>query len=1157
MWRIARRFFIIVAVLIITVPLVITAILSSEWFKPKLTEICNSFIENGQIGMDSLSVSLLEEIPHLSIKLYNGAIHSYAYSDVEEENEKYLAEIPTKAHTPVLFKEIVVSLDIPKLIFGKIDIKRIRVVEPTIYGYISPWGKANWDIFPTGEEEVEEEEESQTSLNLSVGRFSISKASLTLHDGVNKSMYNANIGRFLVGGNLSLNTEELRLRSLILKESAFSVNMKKGGNWVRLGIDSLYITKKRFEEAYRIILDTKTNVALGGKAYTRDFPFGIRGGIEMDLTNLSNFNIDSTTISIAESPIVLDGNIGFMGESIFTNLTCNIPGFHVGKAIAYLDTEAFPIFEGMSTDLKLGLNLSAQGRYDASTGLLPAITADIKIPDGSFQYPGIDMTVDNLGFDGRLLYDPYVVDSTSININSIDLNATGLTLKGEGKGVNLLGDPHLNLKIEGAADLTKLSSIFLKESGITTQGDLAIDLRGNFKMSDLSIAQIGNTKAFGRLKTDNLLVDIPQDTIHANLKGVTLLLGSHENKRDTTIAVGEKTLQFSFRADSDNVQSKDLLQVDLSKARASAKSAADGLSGDTTSVHPLKGEISAKLLKLTTADSTRIRGRDLAVKASMLPSKLDSLVPVLALNTYAQSIAYRDKENFLSIRGAEIDFGGTLRKATRPPKDSLARMRRGAPLRPSRSTDLLGDEGNIDMKVDESVSKLLNEWEANCSIKATGGRIITPYLPLRNTLGQVDMTINTNEVKFNNTQLNLGNTDLNLTGRVWGIRRALTRNGKLRADLLISSNTLDVNQLLVGMEGASAYMKSDEQIKEAIAGVENEEEIAEIVAQTIDTTEVASPLLLIPGNIDVKIGLFVGQGEFSNITLNGISGDLHARDRVLRIHDLKALTEAGNMSLTALYSTKSKEDISTGFDLELSHVQVEKLIEVVPSVDTLVPMLKSFEGVLDCSVAATAKVDTNMNIQLPSLNGAVRIEGDDLVLLDGETFSKIAKLLRFKDRENNKIDHISIEMLINDSKVEMFPFVLQMDRIMAAASGIHNLDMSFQYHLSVIKSPIPIKLGLNVSGTFDDMKFRLGKPQYKSADVPSYTHIIDESIINLRQSMEEIFEKGKVDLSQIRVVRRNKEIESALEIKETEELSDEEKRALESEGIAIPTSEAL
>lgn len=1156
MWRIVRRAIAILACLVIAVPLVITAILSSEWFKPKLTEICNSFIENGQIGMDSLSVSLLEEIPHLSIKLYNGAIHSYAYTDVEVENEKYLAEIPTKAHTPVLFKEIVVSLDIPKLIFGKIDIRRIRVVEPTIYGYISPWGKANWDIFPTGEDDPEEEEEPQSALNLSVGRFSVSKASFTLHDGANKSIYNANIGRFLIGGNLSLDTDELRLRSLVLKESSFSLNMKKGGNWVKLGIDSLYIAKKRAEEGYKIILDTKTNVALGGKAYTRDFPLSIKGGIGMDFTNLSNFTIDRTTISIAESPIVLDGNIGFMGESIFTNLTCNIPGFHIGKAIAYLDSEAFPVFEGMSTDLKLGMNLTAQGRYEASSGLLPAITADIKIPDGSFRYPGIDMTVDNLGFDGKLLYDPYVVDSTAINIHSIDLNATGITLKGEGKGVNLLGDPHFNLEFEGWADLTKLSSLFLKESGITAKGDLAIDLRGDFKSSDLSLAQIGNTKAFGRLKTENLLVDIPQDTIYADLKGVTVVLGSLENRRDTTIALGEKTLQFSFRADSANVQYKDLMQLDMSKARASAKSAADGLSGDTTAVHPLKGEISAKLLKLATADSTRIRGRELAVKASLLPSKKDSLVPVLALNTSASSIAYRDKENFLSIRGAEIDFGGTLRTATRPPKDSLAR-RRGAASSQPRSKDLLGDEGNIDMKVDDSIGNLLNKWEANCSIKAAGGRIITPYFPLKNTLGQVDMTINTNEIKFNNTRLNLGNTDLNLTGRVWGIRRALTRNGKLRADLLISSNTLDVNQLLLGMEGASAYMKSEEEIKEAIAGVDTEEEIAQIVAQAIDTAEVASPLLLIPGNIDIKIGLFVGQGEFSNITLNGISGDLHARDRVLRIHDLKALTEAGNMSLTALYSTKSKEDLSTGFDLGLSNVQVEKLIEVVPSVDTLFPMLKSFEGVLDCSVAATAKLDTNMNIQLPSLNGAVRLQGDDLVLLDGETFAKIAKLLRFKDRENNKIDRISIEMLINDNKVEMFPFVLQMDRIMAAASGIHNLDMSFQYHLSVIKSPIPVKLGLNVSGTFDDMKFRLGKPQYKSGDVPSYTHVIDESIINLRKSMEEIFEKGKVDISQIKVVRKDEEIEKALEIKETEELSDEEKRTLEKEGIAISASEAL
>ena len=229
---------------------------------------------------------------------------------------------------------------------------------------------------------------------------------------------------------------------------------------------------------------------------------------------------------------------------------------------------------------------------------------------------------------------------------------------------------------------------------------------------------------------------------------------------------------------------------------------------------------------------------------------------------------------------------------------------------------------------------------------------------------------------------------------------------------------------------------------------------------------------------------------------------------------------------------------------------------MVPSVDTLVPMLKSFEGVLDCEMAATARLDTNMNILLPTLNGVARLQGEDLVLLDGETFAKVAKLLRFKDRENNQIEQISIEMLVKDNKVEMFPFVVQMDRVMAAASGVHNLDMTFKYHLSVIKSPIPLKLGINVSGTFDDMKFRIGKPLYKSADVPSYTKLIDDSRINLRNSLSDIFQKGNRDITRVEVVKRDEQIDRVLEIKESEELSEEEKKILEKEGIAIPSPKA-
>ena len=166
------------------------------------------------------------------------------------------------------------------------------------------------------------------------------------------------------------------------------------------------------------------------------------------------------------------------------------------------------------------------------------------------------------------------------------------------------------------------------------------------------------------------------------------------------------------------------------------------------------------------------------------------------------------------------------------------------------------------------------------------------------------------------------------------------------------------------------------------------------------------------------------------------------------------------MSLTALYATRSRDDIVTGFDRQLRRVQVERLISLMPSVDSLLPMLRSFEGMVDCTIAATAAVDTMMNIELPTLNAACSIRGENLVLLDGETFTEISKMLRFKNRERNLIDRISVDLLVHDNRIELFPFIVEMDRYKAAVSGVQRLDMSFDYHISVLKSPIPFRLGV-------------------------------------------------------------------------------------------------
>ena len=139
----------------------------------------------------------------------------------------------------------------------------------------------------------------------------------------------------------------------------------------------------------------------------------------------------------------------------------------------------------------------------------------------------------------------------------------------------------------------------------------------------------------------------------------------------------------------------------------------------------------------------------------------------------------------------------------------------------------------------------------------------------------------------------------------------------------------------------------------------------------------------------------------------------------------------------------------------------------------------------------------------------MRIGGNDLFIKDNEMFRKMAKLLVFKNKKEGHIDKMTVEGVIKDSKVEVFPFILEMDRYMLGLSGVQNMDMSFRYHASLIKSPFVVKVGMDIYGTdFDNMKFKIGKPKYKSKNVPVFTEVIDNTKLNLVQSIRSVFDKG-------------------------------------------------
>lgn len=233
------------------------------------------------------------------------------------------------------------------------------------------------------------------------------------------------------------------------------------------------------------------------------------------------------------------------------------------------------------------------------------------------------------------------------------------------------------------------------------------------------------------------------------------------------------------------------------------------------------------------------------------------------------------------------------------------------------------------------------------------------------------------------------------------------------------------------------------------------------------------------------------------MVFENVRGEVNVRDQAVHLNALRMKGLDASMFATVVYRATEKKRGYAGFDFRLRRINIGKLVDFIPSLDTIVPMLRSFKGQVNFDAAAEARLDSNMNIKIPSLRAAVRIDGDSLVLMDGETFSEISKMLRFKNKKRNVFESISVNVTVKDGNVTVYPFVVQIDRYKAAVGGTQGLDMNFNYHISILKSPLPFKMGVTITGNLDKMKFKLGKAKYKDAVTPVAIRQVDSTRVNL------------------------------------------------------------
>lgn len=1068
----------IVAVVLIVLTVVVSY-LKPERLTPLVEKYANEYLD-ATLEADRIEISFWHSFPRFELDVKGLTVTSKSLDKLPAELR---AQLPAYADSLLKIDHFNGAINIPEFFIGKIALYDIVFDRPQINVVYATAEQSNLDIFPASAEEEEEKEKPFIMPDISLGTFEIKNG--------------------------------MPLRYVSIPDS-LDVNV--------------YLSATKFEgsKAPGYTLDVKGNTSADFPDFKiTDLGFGMGGELEWSQKEPYRLGIDDFKMYLGKVEAMMTADIDFSEELRVEKFDFQLPLTPVSEIIALIPEEMRGELAKLDAKLDVGMDVKLTDTFKPATDSIPSLNINLKIPEGSANYErlvlrrfALDLTADINGRD---------LDKSTVNLTKLLAIGKGVGFELSGKFTNLIKDPTAEGVFVGGVEIDRLPKALLDRLPCKISGSLRADSRFALRKSYLNKDNFHRLRLTGDATLRNFHASMPDLPADIYTDFTELKLGTNSSFTRAGHSV-DSLLTASLRIDSiaADVTGMELRATGLKVGIGCQNTAS---STDTTMVNPIGGRIVAEKIQFrSTEDTLKVMLRKPTVGATLRRYKGDGKKPQLHLDIATERAFYGDRVNRALLRKALLfvtAHPSDLAAGQRGHRmlDSLAQvypelsqdslrtlikeqmMQRRKALAAADSAAVAGGEV-IDLSVDNSMRRLIRRWDVKGVLKAERMRVFTPYFPLRNTLSDFNMRFNSDSVKIADTKLRAGNSSITLNGDISNISKALTsrlHREPLRIGFRLEGDTIDVNEIATAVFAGASFAERDSAATFVAADTENEKALqASVQAQTTDSMTT----LVIPSNIEANMTVTAKNILYSNITFQDFKGNLNIYEGAINLERMGARTSIGSINLNALYSAPDKKDASFAFGMRVKDFHLRQFLNLMPALDTIMPLLSDINGIINADVAATTDLDDGMNINIPSLKAAVKLSGDSLVLIDPDTFKKIGKWLLFKHKERNVIDHMNVEMIVNNSQLELFPFIFDMDRYKLGVMGSNDMAMNLHYHVAVLKSPLPFKFGINISGNVDNMKIRLGKAKFNEKNMPRSVAIADTTRINLVREIGNLFRRG-------------------------------------------------
>lgn len=1094
--RVMRRMLValfILAVLAVGVLWGAVAFLTSDRITPIVNTYASRYL-NADIEARRVELSFWKSFPLLNLEIDSITVVSRAFNSLDSTRR---AALPADADSLLTLRSFSGGINLVALASGKIDIHDVELADMAVNLVIADSASANFNIVPASSDSASS---SSALPEIAINRFVLSGVSPVTFRSLPDST------------DVRLTIDETSLHSA--EQPLYSLRFDASGNG-------------RF--ANTLNLDSLSFAANGGISWSPEQP-GCVGLEDFDISAGGIGARINADLDLSDLPIV--NRLDIEGDNLRISDLLNLASRLEGTKLP-----------AISTDMKFGFKARLLKPFNAADTLLPSVEAELKVEEGSLTYERLHLR--RLALDAKATLPDGDINKAVVELNRLMAigSGVGFELKATARAAGNIKDPSIKGHFKGGIGSANLPRQLLDRLPFSVSGKLIGSTDFSFKPSMFSPKGFHRLVVRGDLRLSDFMLAMRDSSMEMNVSRASLDFNSRsrfvsgERMSDSLLAVGFSIDTASFA--SGGVRFKG---VGLS-ASAGCRNMGGRAISDSTLIVPMGARVTGHRLSLNSdSDSSAIHMRDLNIGLIVTRYADNMRQPLVQVTAGSKTMLYSDRLNRMMLRGAEISM--KLHPRSRPrlsrratavfdslnsvypnlSVDSLYNMtqrimaaRRKASGQPRVRRDSASiaqsrsaREADIDFGVDRSIKSWLRLWNASGSIRASRGRAFTPYFPLRNRLDSLDISFNTDTVAIRHARYSSGHSSVKIDGYIGNITSALTsrRGNPIDLRLNLSADTLDINAFAEAAFAGSAFAaRTDSTTTIAAVAVDSDDEEA-IQKSVEDAATEGKAAFVVPSNIRGNLSLTARTALYSDIVMKRLVGSIEIGGGAIHLSRLSAATDMGSINLSALYTAPSLRNIDFAGGMLIRNLDLKKFLRMIPEVDSLLPLLNHIEGSITADLALTTELDSMMDMRFNTLKAAMKLEGDSLVLLDNETFSTLSKWLMFKSKNRNLIDHMSVEMVVDSSYLQTLPFVFDFDRYRLGVWGGNDLDMNFDYHVAVLKSPMPFKFGVNIKGSGSDFKVRLGRANFNPDKIVHSQRIADTTRVNLINEIKKVFDFG-------------------------------------------------